>query len=170
MNAWLSSLERNKLNKHKAQFGIKKERLPLHSQACLLRRPWWMDSNPVLWVFGSFSWSSLHFFELVQSIIFSKEKSNREVLKCFWQLAFLKKKSNKMKFLLVSENKPCCRTTFGSFNFSTTLAEFFVPPLPCYQLGLGVCSIKEDLLPVRLPNSWRRTLSTMLTSAARQWV
>ena len=39
------------------------------------------------------------------------------------------------------------------------------PPLPWYQLGLGVCSIGEDLLPVRLPSSLHRTLSTFLSSA-----
>ena len=41
-----------------------------------------------------------------------------------------------------------------------TLTLFCSPPLPWYQLGLEVCFIREDLLPVCLPSSLLRTLST----------
>ena len=42
---------------------------------------------------------------------------------------------------------------------------FFAPHLfPGTSLGLGACSIREDLLPVRLPSSLHRALSTFLNT------
>ena len=44
---------------------------------------------------------------------------------------------------------------------------FCYPPLPWYQLGLGwICSIGEDILPVRLSSYLLRTPSTFLSSTA----
>ena len=53
-----------------------------------------------------------------------------------------------------------------------TIYPFFAPYLfPGTSFGwMGVYSIGEDLLPVRLPSSLHRTQSTVLSSAAMQWV
>ena len=47
---------------------------------------------------------------------------------------------------------------------------FFSSPPPWFKLGPGVCSIGKDLQPVFLPSSLCRTLFTILSSAATQWV
>ena len=78
----------------------------------------------------------------------------------FFLILLLFKPSSNHRFLQLKRKKGC----------SLSLTCFCSPPIPWSQLGQGVCSIGEDLLPIRLPSYLPRLLSTFLSSATTQWV